>query len=306
VNQIILVLGSINIDLTVTTDEIPQVGETVIGKSFNQYPGGKGANQAVCAAKLKSEVCFLGKVGKDAYGDFMLGEMASSGVDVSNIERSEISTGIAVICVDSKGQNNIVVISGANFSLDFPYIDRHKDAIQKCDLILAQHEIPIEVTEYAFRIAKSLNKTTILNPAPAQKISDTMISMTDILVPNEHELSRLTGLSCGSAQDIAEAARVLQNQGVKSIIVTMGKEGAMLFDKEYRRVFPSFKVNAIDTTAAGDSFLGGFAASFIKNRDIAQAITYGQMVASYSIQHKGAQSSMPSLEQFEVYQKTMV
>jgi ribokinase len=301
VNQIILVLGSINLDLTVTTDEIPQVGETVIGKSFNQYPGGKGANQAVCAAKLRSEVCFLGKVGKDAYGDFMLDKMASSGVDVSHIERSEASTGIAVISVDSKGQNNIVVIPGANFTLNASYIDRHKEAIQKCDIILAQHETPADATEYAFMIAKSCNKTTILNPAPAQKISSAMISMTDILVPNEHELSRLTGISCGSAQEISEAARILQNQGVKSIIVTMGKEGAMLFDKEGKRVFQPFKVKAVDTTAAGDSFLGGFATSYTKNRDIAQAITFGQMTASYSIQHEGAQSSMPSYEQLEAY-----
>jgi ribokinase len=306
VNQIILVLGSINLDLTVTADEIPQVGETVIGKSFNQYPGGKGANQAVCAAKLRSEVCFLGKVGKDAYGDFMLDKMALSGVDVSHIERSETSTGIAVISVDSKGQNNIIVVPGANFTLDVSYIDRHKEAIQKCDIILAQHETPAQVTEYAFTIAKSFNKTTILNPAPAQKISGTMISMTDILVPNEHELSRLTGMSCGSAQVISEAARRLQNQGVKSIIVTMGKEGAMLFDKEGKRVFPPFRVNAVDTTAAGDSFLGGFATSYAKNRDIAQAIMYGQLAASYSIQHEGAQSSMPSYEQLEAYQKTIV
>ena len=305
VSSIILVLGSINMDLTVTADEIPQVGETVIGKSFNQYPGGKGANQAVCAAKLKSKVCFLGKVGKDAYGDFMVKEMSSSGIDVSHIERSEMSTGIASICVDSKGQNNIVVVPGANFSVDPSYIDRHKDTIEKCNIILAQHEIPVEVTEYAFTIAKKSGKTTILNPAPAEKLSESMINMTDILVPNEHELSRITGLACKSTQDIAKAARVLQSQGVKTIIVTMGKEGVMLLDKEGERVFPSFRVSAIDTTAAGDSFLGGFAASYAENKDMARAIVYGQMVASYTIQYKGAQSSMPSYEQFEAYQKTI-
>jgi len=292
--------------LTVTADEIPQVGETVIGKSFNQYPGGKGANQAVCAAKLKSEVCFLGKVGKDAYGDFMLNEMASGGVDVSHIERSETSTGIALISVDSRGQNNIIVVPGANFSLDATYIDRHKEAIQKCDIILAQHETPVEVTEYAFTIAKSFNKTTILNPAPAQKISAAMISVTDILVPNEHELSRLTGLICKSEQDMVKAAHMLQDQGVKSIIVTMGKEGVMLPEKEGWRVFPPFPANAVDTTAAGDSFLGGFVVSYAQNMDIVQAIAYGQMVASYSIQYKGAQSSMPSYEQFEAYKKIFV
>ena len=304
-SSIILVLGSINIDLTVTADEIPKVGETVIGKSFNQYPGGKGANQAVCAAKLRSAVCFLGKVGKDAYGDFMLKEMSSSGVDVSHIERSETSTGIAAISVDSKGQNNIIVVPGANFDVDSAYIDRHKNAIDKCGIIMAQHETPVETTEYAFKIAKAFNKTTILNPAPAQIISEAMISVTDILVPNEHELSRITGLPCKSTGDIAEAARVLQSKGVKFIIVTMGKEGVMLLDGEGERIFPAFRVNPVDTTAAGDSFLGGFAASYAKNSDMAAAIVYGQIAASYAIQYKGAQSSMPSYEQFEAYQKTI-
>jgi len=304
--SILLVLGSINIDLVVTADEIPHVGETVIGKSFNQYPGGKGANQAVCAAKLRAAVCFLGKVGKDAYGDFMLGEMSSGGVDVSHIEKSDVSTGIAAISVDSKGQNNIVVVPGANFDIDASYIDRHKEAIEKCDIILAQHETPIEATEYAFKIAKSNGKTTILNPAPAQKISEAIIETTDILVPNEHELSRISGLPCKTAQDIAEAARTLQGRGIKSIIITMGKEGVMLLDKEGERFFPAFRVTALDTTAAGDCFLGGFAASYARDKDMASAIAYGQTVASYTIQYKGAQSSMPSYEQFEAYQKKIV
>ncbi|MDR0496845.1 MAG: ribokinase [Treponema sp.] len=304
-SSVILVAGSINIDLTVTADEIPLVGETVIGKSFNQYPGGKGANQAVAAAKLKAGVCFLGKVGEDAYGDFMLREMASGGVDVSHIERCETSTGIASISVDSKGQNNIIVVPGANFRLDFSYIDRHKDAIENCDIILSQHEIPMEITEYVFKIAKSFNKTTILNPSPAQKISEVMVGLTDILVPNEFELSRMTGLECKTSQDIVKASRMLQSQGIKTIIVTMGKEGVMYFGGEDERSFPAFKVDPVDTTAAGDSFLGGFAASYAKNSDIAAAIEYGQMVASYSIQRKGAQSSMPSYEEFEAYQKTI-
>jgi ribokinase len=236
----------------------------------------------------------------------MLKEMALSGVDVSHIERSETSTGIALICVDSKGQNNIVVVPGANFNVDPSYIERHKDVIEKCDIILAQHETPVEATEHAFKIAKALNKTTILNPAPAGKISGSMISATDILVPNEHELSRLTGLACNTPQEIAEAARVLQSRGVKSIIVTMGKEGVMLFESSSERVFPAFRVNAVDTTAAGDSFLGAFATSYARNKDMAEAIVYGKMAASYTVQYKGAQSSMPSYEQFEVYQKTLI
>jgi len=298
-------LGSINIDLTTYTEEIPQVGETVIGISFNQYPGGKGANQAVCAAKLRADVCFLGKVGNDAYGDFMLGKMADHSVDISHIERSEISTGTAVISVDSKGQNSIIVVPGANFSVDRAYIDRHIDVIKNCEMIIAQHETPIDATEYAFKIAKSLNKTTILNPAPANALSEAMISCTDILVPNEHELSRLTGASCSTTEEISKAARVLSKRGVKYIIVTMGKKGVMLFSDERECTYPAFSVSAVDTTAAGDSFLGGFASSYTNSRDIDAAIIQGQMVASYSVQYKGAQSSMPSYEQFMAYKKNM-
>ncbi len=299
----LLVLGSINIDLTTTTARIPGVGETVIGKSFATYAGGKGANQAVCAAKLKADVCFLGRVGSDGHGDFLLSEMAKAGVDVARIERSDASTGTAAISVDAAGQNSIIVVPGANFDIDTAYVDRHADAIKNCDILLAQQETPVAATEYAFRLAKSWNKTTILNPAPAEKISEEMLRATDILVPNEHELSHLTGVRCHSIESIAQAAQLLRAQGARAVIVTMGREGVFLADGKTEHVFPAFQTTAVDTTAAGDSFLGGFAVAYGKNRDMAAAIMYGQMVASYSIQHAGAQSSMPSYEQFTAYQK---
>jgi len=299
----LLVLGSINIDLTTVADEIPGVGETVIGKSFNQYPGGKGANQAVCAARLESEVCFLGKVGSDAYGEFMLREMERSGVDVSRIETTDVSTGVAAISVDAKGQNSIIVVPGANFCVDCAYIDRNSDAIGRCDIILAQHETPIDATERAFTLAKGLGKTTVLNPAPAMRLSDAMIALTDILVPNEYELARLTGMKCQTLAEISQAAHALIAKGVKSTIVTMGAQGVMLVDGETEQVFPAFRVAPVDTTAAGDSFLGGFAAEYMKTGDMAQSIANGQIVASYSIQHEGAQSSMPSYSQFMDYKR---
>ena len=301
----ITVLGSINIDLTTVANEIPRIGETMIGLSFNRYPGGKGANQAVCAAKLNTNVMFLGKVGNDDYGSFMLGEMENNGVNVSRIERCETSTGIAAISVDIKGQNSIIVVPGANFNVDCAYIDKNKDVIKNCDLICAQHETPIEATEYAFDMAKSYDKTTILNPAPAANITKQLLSLADILVPNEHELSRIAGTSCNTPEEVSEAAHVLMDQGAKTIIVTMGKEGVMLFSQDTEQIFPAFKVRAIDTTAAGDSFVGGFAAMFSKTRDLNRSIDYGQKVASYSIQHEGAQSSMPTYEQFEVYLRNL-
>jgi len=294
----LLVLGSINIDLTTYTGEIPKVGETVTGKAFQQFPGGKGANQAVCAAKLGTKVCFLGKVGNDSYGEYLLKGMAESGIDISHIEKSDISTGLAAINVDSSGRNSIIVVPGANALIDKNYIDRHIDVIKKCDIILAQHETPLEATEYAFKIAKSQNKITVLNPAPAASLSEDIISCTDILVPNEHELSRITGQSCSSVEEISGAAKVLAGQGIKCIIVTMGHEGVLLHHNGRKCIIPAYSVSAVDTTAAGDSFLGGFIDSYMKYGDIKEAIIQGQMVASYSVQFKGAQSSMPSYEQF--------
>lgn len=297
----LLVLGSINTDLTTVAAEIPNIGETVIGKSFSQYAGGKGANQAVCAARLGSDVCFLGKVGNDAYGDFLLQEMEHSGIDVSRIEKCEQSTGIAAISVDAKGQNSIIVAPGANFSVDCEYVDRHVDAIEDCEIMLAQHETPIQTTEHAFHLAKERNRTTILNPSPAQTISEALINATDILVPNEHELARLTGLQCHSLEEIWQAAQVLRRKGAGSIIITMGQQGAMYVGEGIEQVFPAFTVDVVDTTAAGDSFLGGFTTSYLKTGNLVEAITYGQMVASYSIQHKGAQNSMPYHDQLTAH-----
>lgn len=302
----ILILGSINIDLVAAVDEIPRVGETVMGRSFNKYPGGKGANQAVCAAKLKSEVVFLGKVGYDDSGNFMLERMEKSGVNVSCIERSKASTGTAVISVDAKGQNCIIVVPGANFCVDCAYIDKNAGAIKNCDLIVAQHETPIEATERAFEIAKKYNKTTILNPAPAEKISEKMLALTDILVPNEHELSRITGLSCETYDEMAKAGRMLVEKGIKIVLVTLGAEGVMLFDKNTEKHFPAIKIpKVVDTTAAGDSFLGGFTAMYSKTKDMFRSIDYGQKAASYSIQYSGAQSSMPEYAEFENYLKNL-
>ena len=301
----IIVLGSINIDLTTTAAEIPKPGETLIGESFAQHAGGKGANQAVCAAKLGAEVVFLGMAGNDAYGDFMLKEMELSGVDVSRVERRDTHTGLAAISVDSSGRNCIIVVPGANFMLDSAYIERHRDAVERCDMILAQHETPIAATERAFQIAKAAKRTTLLNPAPAAPLSGNMIRLTDILIPNEHELARISGESCDSIDEIAKAAQMLRARGLDTVLVTLGKAGVMLVNEE-ARVFPAYKTDAVDTTAAGDCFVGGFAAAYSRGQDLAGAIANGQIAASYSVQYMGAQSSMPTARQFEEYKRSLL
>jgi ribokinase len=297
----ILVLGSINMDLVVVTNEIPKTGETVIGNSFNQYPGGKGSNQAVCAARLNAPVSFCGKVGKDVFGDTMLKQMEASGVDISSIERGELPTGIALISVDTNGQNSIIVVPGANSEVDLSYMKRHLEKILQCDIVLAQQETPIAVTQFAFELAKRKGKITLLNPAPAMELSDEIIAFTDILVPNEHELARITGRATDTDKGIKDAAVMLLDKGVKAILVTMGAKGVWFFEKSYEHTFPAKSVKAVDTTAAGDSFLGGFVASYSKERDIEKAIEYGQLVASYTVQRAGAQSSMPTKVELEAY-----
>lgn len=300
------VIGSINMDLVVTAPEIPKVGETILGRDFKQYPGGKGANQAVAAARLGVPVCFLGCVGDDSYGLKMKDCMGESAIDVSRIkEIKNCPTGIAVICVNDKGQNNIVVVSGANSFVDEKYIDDNIKAIDMSEAVLCQLEVPIQTVEHAFTEAKGRGKVTILNPAPAAEISDRLIGLTDILIPNEHELERLTGVVTDSKEGISSAAEAMLNKGVKILIVTLGKRGCALFTSEESSWYPAYEVKAVDTTAAGDSFIGGFIWSYIKDKNIPNAIKAGQIVASMAVQKEGAQSSLPTLEEFVEYTKIL-
>ena len=297
--QKILVVGSINMDLVVKLDEIPRMGETVLGKSLEQIPGGKGANQAVTMAKLQSDVTFLGKVGEDSFGDNLLVSMKNSGVDTDYIERVKDSTGIAVINVDNKGNNNIVVIPGANFKVDRGYIERNTDLIRNSDIVVMQLEIPIETVRESLRIAKEFDKTTILNPAPAKELDANIIKNIDILIPNEYELGRMTGMQITDEGTIIKASKTLLDKGIKEIVVTLGSKGVLYINRTKHKFFKSFKVEVVDTTAAGDSFIGGFTSSFIEDRDIEKAINIGQKTAALSIQKFGAQSSLPNKKEVD-------
>lgn len=299
----ITVLGSINVDLVTTVDKRPLVGETVIGNSFCQHAGGKGGNQAVAASKLGVDVKFLGKIGNDSQGQFVAKNMENDGVDLTNVEVADASTGVATICVDSTGANNIIVIPGANNCVDEEYIQKNSEVIKKSQAILSQFETPASATKEAFKIAKENGVTTILNPAPAQSLDKGIINLVDILVPNEFELETITGISTETDEGIDKAIDFLFDKGVKVVVVTLGSKGAYKATKEKREFFKAFKVNAVDTTAAGDSFLGGFVSSYIIDGDIDKAILKGQNVASYAVQYEGAQSSMPKTEELEEYIK---
>lgn len=295
----ILVVGSMNMDLVVKVDEIPKIGETLTGNEFLQIPGGKGANQGVAMAKLNSDVSFLGKLGKDSFGESLLSSMESSGVNMDNVDYTQDSTGIAVINVDKSGNNNIVVIPGANGKVDKEYLKKNEKAFEEADIVVFQLEIPIETVKEGLRISKKFGKTTILNPAPARELDDEIIENVDILIPNEHELERISKVKISDKDSILKAGNLLIEKGIKKIIVTLGSEGVLYLDPENHEFFKPYKVNVVDTTAAGDSFIGGFVSSYIETKDIKKSIDMGQRTAALTIQKFGAQSSLPTRKEVD-------
>lgn len=297
----VLVVGSINMDLVVKSDEIPKIGETLLGNELIQVPGGKGANQGVAIAKLENKVVFLGKVGNDEYADTMIKSMEKSGVDVSKIERCDANTGIAVINIDRHGNNNIVVISGANNFVDKEYLYKNMDEFKNAKLVLFQLEIPLDTVREGLKISKKLGKITILNPAPADDLDDDIIENVDILIPNEHELERLSKIKITDNESLLLAAKVLLEKGVKQIIVTLGSKGVLNISKNKHEFFKAHKVDTVDTTAAGDSFIGGFISAYLKGFSIEEAIEIGQRAAALTVQNIGAQSSLPTLKEVEAF-----
>ncbi|MGL4628205.1 ribokinase [Cetobacterium sp.] len=293
----IVVVGSINMDLVTICERAPRGGETLLGKKFMQIPGGKGANQAVAIGKMNSSVAMLGKIGKEGMGDILLNSMKNDGVDVSNIEYCDEATGIAKIIVEENGQNRIIVVPGANYSVDNDYIDRHIETIKNCDIVVAQLEIPVETVKYSLKLAKELGKTTILNPAPARELDSEIISNSDYIIPNETELEILSGISVTDEASVEKAAHILLDKGVKGLIVTLGSKGCMFISKDIKKSFPAYKVKAVDTTAAGDSFIGGFVNGLAAGLTFEEAIDRGTRVAAISVTRIGAQTSIPTLEE---------
>lgn len=293
----IVVVGSINMDLVTTCERAPRGGETLLGKKFMQIPGGKGANQAVAIGKMKSPVSMLGKIGKEGMGNILLDSMKKDGVDVSNIEYCDEATGIAKIIVEDSGQNRILVVPGANYEVDNKYIDRHLSAIKDCDILVTQLEIPMETVKYSLKKAKELGKITILNPAPANRLDEEIISNSDYIIPNETELEILSGIPVTDEESVIAAANILLDKGVKGLIVTLGSKGCMFISKVERKSFPAYKVKAVDTTAAGDSFIGGFVNGLASGLSFEEAIDRGTKVAAISVTRFGAQTSIPTLEE---------
>lgn len=295
----ICVVGSLNMDLVATGERIPVVGETVLGETFKQVPGGKGANQAASMGRLQGDVAMIGKVGEDAFGEALIQALAEARVETKAITKAPTSTGIALITVQADGDNAIVVVPGANAELRPADIDAAKAVIVESEIVITQLETPVDTVTYALKLAKEQGKLTILNPAPAMPLADELIQNVDYLTPNETELAILSGMPTETDEELEAAAKAMMNKGVKVLIVTLGSKGCLVIDKNGTRQFPAFKVKAVDTTAAGDSFNGGVAVALAEGKTLEEAIGFATKVGALTVQKAGAQSSLPTREEVD-------
>jgi ribokinase len=296
----ICVVGSSNIDLVVKSQRLPSRGETILGGQFLMVPGGKGANQAVAAAKLGAQVYFIAKLGEDIFGTQSFTNFKKEGVNTKFVTRTNKAlSGVASIAVDDAGNNTIVVAPGANHLLSPMDVKKAESAIASCGAVVAQLEIPIKTVEYAARLAKKFAIPFILDPAPAQKLSSELLRMTNVIKPNETEAEILTGIKVTNTKTAEKAARKLLKYGVKTVIITMGAKGCFVVNNELKEFFPARKVKAVDSTAAGDAFVGGLAFCIAGGKKILDAISFAGNVAALSVTKMGAQSSMPSMRDVE-------
>ena len=290
----ILVIGSSNTDMVIKTKKFPAPGETILGGTFLLNPGGKGANQAVAAARLGGKITFITKRGNDLFGKQAYGIFMREGIDTQYIVKDhELPSGVALIIVDSAGENSIVVAPGSNGSLVKEDIPQKIFKSGKYGILLLQLEIPISTVEYSAVMASENGIKVILNPAPAQKLSDNLYSHTWLLIPNETETELLTGLAVHDESSAEIAATALQQKGVKNVIITMGAAGAFVLSEKFKGIVPGVNVKAIDTTAAGDVFNGAIAVALSEGKDLQEATVFANKAASISVTRLGAQASAP-------------
>lgn len=294
----IAVIGSLNLDSTMHVDHFPMPGETLLASSSSSSIGGKGANQASALAKVGAEVNLLGCVGNDLEGEFIIKGLVRNGVNTEFIRRdNNRPTGRANIVVASDSNNNIIVAPGANGGFGRTELDGVMNGLKDADAALFQLEIPIDTVHYALQKAKEMGKITILNPAPYQVLSDELINLVDIIIPNEVELAQLIGVQDLTEKDLKEACALLAKDSQRLVIVTLGDKGCYVYQNKKGQMFAAYQIQAIDTTAAGDSFIGGFLYYYLKEEDLQQAIDFGQKVAAITVSRKGAADSIPNAQE---------
>lgn len=300
--QKLCVLGSINIDYVIRVPYFANAGETLQGRDFHLAYGGKGANQAVAAARLGAAVQFIGAIGDDAIGQTMKRAFADEGIDTAAIMTvPHQSTGLAMIQVADSGENSIVIAAGANADLTAETIQPYQAHIADSALLLTQLETPLQAVEFAAKYAKQAGATVVLNPAPARPLPESLLANIDIITPNETEAEILTGVKIADEQTACQAAAILHQKGIATVIITLGAKGVYLSENGQGQRLAGFVVKAIDTTAAGDTFNGGLVTALLEGKPMVEAIKFAQQAAALSVTRRGAQSSIPYRTELEAY-----
>lgn len=292
----VVVIGSINVDSILHIQRLPQPGETIKMDTFSQAAGGKGANQAVAAARSGAKTSFIGRVGDDANAAFMRGELVKNQIDTQYVATTVgTQTGQAYILLQASGQNSIIIQHGANFEVTPADVQRAADLIQSADFVVAEFETPVDATAEAFKIAKAAGKMTILNPAPAQKdLPAALLKNVDLIAPNETESELITGISVVDEDSMRASAAYYHELGIRGVIITLGSKGSFISLDGEATIVPAFKVKAVDTTAAGDTFIGALASVLQTDlKNIVTAATYASMASSFTVQKLGAFPSIP-------------
>lgn len=297
-----MVVGSSNMDLVVKSPRIPVPGETILGGEFLMVPGGKGANQAVAAAKLGAKVFFIARLGNDLFGRKSLDNFRLEGLDTTYVAlTSDAPSGVALITVDHGGNNAIVVAPGANARLSPDDVRRAEAQIRSAGAVVAQLEVPMATVQCVAEIAYDAGVPFLLNPAPAQWLNPSLLKVVSVLTPNESEARILTGIDVVDAASARKAAEMLLGAGVKAVIVTLGDKGFLLAEGNATELVPAMKVKAVDTTAAGDAFAGSLAVGLAQGRNLREAALFANRVAAFSVTRLGAQTSMPTRKELEEF-----
>jgi len=297
----ILVVGSLHMDMVVWTAHPPEPGETIFGSDFATFPGGKGANQAVAAARLGAQVKLIGRVGVDSFGDDLLETAGASGVDCTYVQRDPLkSTGIAAITVTDDGQNSIVVVSGASGRVTAQDVSMAGSAFQEASVVVLQNETTLEANQRAIELAQQYGIPVVLNPAPARPLEPEVLAGIDYLIPNQIELAYLSGVD-----GVSTAVRLLLDIGVKRLVVTLGEAGCLVAEGEQLEELPAFPVTPLDTTAAGDAFIGAFAVALLEGKGTVAAARWANAAGALATTKAGAQPSLPSRNELETFLEQM-
>jgi ribokinase len=288
----ILVVGSINMDLVVRVPHAPAPGETVLGGDFETFPGGKGANQAVAAARMGGEVTMVGRVGNDDFGNTLIHGLVEDKIKTTHVTKdSNAPTGIAMIAVAADGENMIVVASGANMHVSVEDVNKARELMRETDLLLLQLETPIEVLTAAVELANAYGVPVVLNPAPAQRLAKPLLASIEVITPNINELAILSG-----EQNLDRGIQTLRNWGVRNLVVTLGANGARVVTEAIDQHLPAYEVTAVDSTAAGDAFNGALAVSLAEGKPLLEAVRFGMAAGALAATRRGAQPSLPTRE----------